>query len=438
MSNHTFNQLTSQTNLLSSINKALSEIEADVETANTHHSNNTQNLTDIETLITTTNNRLPSALTGSGNLKVCLQELGNEGSERLNVDIGSAVVQLPTALTGEGNLKVSIQEDHTHNLSTSANQVLTNSKLDTIATNTANIKISTDSVNLNVDTLESLQGTTNTNLTNILSKNTEAEVHLSNIDTGIDVLEACVGSNKVNVNISSGSMALASGASTEAKQDNVITKLTEIDTAVDTIDSVLDASLVKQTNLETLITSTNSKIDTLDSVLDASLVKQTNLETLITTLDGVQDNVLTKLGEVDAVLDNIKVDTEAIETAVEALNTRDSLTTSLIIDGESISSGGGTHTTGSIEITKRPKGDGKILFLIKVATVAPSDIAIRFLASGDNSNFFKIPLSFQQNENTDTGVGRVATLAFVPRYLKVELTNGNFSSASTCSVHMFI
>ena len=34
-------------------------------------------------------------------------------------------------------------------------------------------------------------------------------------------------------------------------------------------------------------------------MLDASLVKQTNLETLITALDAVQDNALTKLGEIE-------------------------------------------------------------------------------------------------------------------------------------------
>ena len=60
--------------------------------------------------LTSIDNKLPSVLTGSGNLKVCIQELGNEGSERLNVDVGSTVGQLPTALTGEGNLKVSIQD----------------------------------------------------------------------------------------------------------------------------------------------------------------------------------------------------------------------------------------------------------------------------------------------------------------------------------------
>ncbi len=76
---------------------------------------------------------LPSALTGSGNLKVCLQELGNEGSERLNVDVGDDITQLPTALTGEGNLKVSIQEDHTHNLATSAKQDTSIGHLATVA-----------------------------------------------------------------------------------------------------------------------------------------------------------------------------------------------------------------------------------------------------------------------------------------------------------------
>ena len=72
----------------------------------------------VEALITASNTslssidtKLPSVLTGSGNLKVCIQELGNEGSERLNVDIGDDITQLPTALTGAGNFKVSIQEN---------------------------------------------------------------------------------------------------------------------------------------------------------------------------------------------------------------------------------------------------------------------------------------------------------------------------------------
>ncbi len=255
------------------------------------------------------------------------------------------------------------------------------------------------------------------------------ETTLTAIETSVQALDNSVDGNYLNVNLNvagtdvdanSGNKSAASQRVCIATDDVPIalvnTKLDHLSDNLDTIETTLTAIETDQAALEVLHTATNSKIDTMDSVLD---------------------NILTKNGEIDAVLDNIKVDTEAIETAVEALNTRDLLATTLIIDGESISSGGGTHTTASIEITKRPKGDGKLLFLIRVATVSPSDIAIAFLASGDNSNFFKLPLSFQTNENTTTGVGRVATLSFIPRYLKVELTNGNFSSASTCSVHMF-
>ncbi len=104
--------------------------------------------TTTNTKLTSIDTKLPTALTGSGNLKVCIQELGNEGSERLNVDVGTAVAQLPTALTGEGNLKVSIQEDFTHNLATSALQTLGNAsltsidtKLPTALTGSGNLKV---------------------------------------------------------------------------------------------------------------------------------------------------------------------------------------------------------------------------------------------------------------------------------------------------------
>ncbi len=142
---------------------------------------------------------LPTALTGSGNLKVSIQELGNEGSERLNVDVGNTVSQLPTALTSEGNLKVSVQEDFTHNLSTSAKQ--------------------------------------DTQIT-----------HLSEIEGAVETLEACVGSNKVNVNISSGVSDLA----TESTLNIIAEEFTKCDTdnVVITGGVVLPASLTGSGNLK--------------------------------------------------------------------------------------------------------------------------------------------------------------------------------------------
>jgi len=161
--------------------------------------------------------QLPSALTGSGNLKVCIQELGNEGSERLNTD---AIVDgmrggLPTALTGDGNLKVSIQEDHTHNLALASHQT---------------------SILGAVDGLEGLIGTTNTNL--------------ATIDGSINTIEACVNSDKVDVNISSGNIT---GFATSTLQSNMDTKLLAIKNAVELLDNAVSGN-----ELQVDIVSTNT------------------------------------------------------------------------------------------------------------------------------------------------------------------------------------
>ena len=144
-------------------------------------------------------------------------------------------------------------------------------------------------------------------------------------------------------------------------QDNALTKLGEIDTAIDTIDSVLDASLVKQTNLETLLTAANvdhaanevllTSVDqklgdietavqgtitvdgtvtanlsaTDNAVLDAMVVDlaalevlQTSTNSLLTTLDGVQDNALTKLGEIETSADALIAANHTDLVAIEA------------------------------------------------------------------------------------------------------------------------
>ena len=170
---------------------------------------------------------LPATLTGSGNLKVCLQELGNEGSERLNIDVGSTVAQLPTQLTSEGNLKVSIQEDFTHNLSTSAKQDVGNG-------------------------------------------------HLSNIDTGIDVLEACVGSNKVNVNISSGNI---SGFSTSALQGTTNGKLDTINSSLGDVATESTLQTIAEFNCDTTDVTITGGV-----VLPASLTGSGNLKVCLQEL----------------------------------------------------------------------------------------------------------------------------------------------------------
>jgi len=137
------------------------------------------NTDGLETLIGTTNTKLagglPSALTGSGHLSISIDEIGNTGSEKLNVNLDTQISQhFPTALSGSGRLKV---ESH----------ITDHSK-------------------------ESKQDT--------------AIGHLSNIDTGIDNIEACVAANKVNVNISSGSIT---GFATESTLNDAEVHLGSID-----------------------------------------------------------------------------------------------------------------------------------------------------------------------------------------------------------------
>jgi len=91
---------------------------------------------------------------------------------------------------------------------------------------------------------------------------------------------ASVGTDELRVDIVSGTISLPSGSSTEAKQDDGITKLTEIDNAIDTtnsylltIDSVLNSSLIKQTEID-------NAIDAMSAKLPATLGQKANASSL--------------------------------------------------------------------------------------------------------------------------------------------------------------
>ena len=112
--------------------------------------------------------KIPAALTGSGNLKVCIQELGNEGSERLNVDVGDDITQLPTALTGSGNLKVSIQEEFNSGLS----------KETTLTAMSAKLPDALDSGNLKVSS-QLISSEAQTNTTMNISANSEGSLEIN-------------------------------------------------------------------------------------------------------------------------------------------------------------------------------------------------------------------------------------------------------------------
>ena len=253
----------------------------------------------------------------------------------------------------------------------------------------------------------------NTNLVNIFSRQDDILTATNAVKTNTQSVENCVSSNKLNVNISSGigdlatestlqtiaefncdttdvtisSSALPSGAATQATLSaaevhlgNVETKLTsldlrlaaeavllsailakngEIETSADALiaanhtdlvaleasaDALIAANHTDLVALEASLTSMESKMDAdnvvydnqltklteIDTVLDnskttldASLGKQTTLNSLIVTLDTVQDNALTKLGEIetsaDALIAANHTDLVALEASLSAM-----------------------------------------------------------------------------------------------------------------------
>ena len=80
---------------------------------------------------------------------------------------------------------------------------------------------------------------------------------------------------------------------------NILTKLTEIDTVLDTSKTVHDNILTKNTNNETLLTAIDEDTGNIKTATESCATDLAAIEVLITTLDGVQDNVLTKLGEIE-------------------------------------------------------------------------------------------------------------------------------------------
>ncbi len=289
---------------------------------------------------------------------------------------------------------------------------------------------------------EAKQDVIETTLTAIETDAAAIEVLLTGIDsdtdaikTAVQALDNAVDGNylNANINIAGADVDANSGNKSGASQRVVIAT---DDVNMSAIKTATEASATDLAALEVLQTSTNTKLDHLSGDLDTLETTLTAIETDQAALEVLHTATNSALTTMDAVLDAIKVDTEAIETAVEAINTRDALTTTLIIDGQSVASGGGTHTSSSFEVTKLPP-DGKLKFLIRISGVSTNEIGPTIQVSADDTNFFGVDLGFITQGGAVTGVGQFFTCAFPAKHFKITLSNSSFSSNATCSVHLF-
>tara|TARA_R110002126_G_scaffold13154_3_gene57468 strand:+ start:161 stop:1708 length:1548 start_codon:yes stop_codon:yes gene_type:complete len=209
--------------------------------------------------------------------------------------------------------------------------------LQTIATNTANINVNVGDVEINVADMEALQTTTNSLLSTIdgvLDVNVgqltaidnvldNSLVKLGEIDTAIDTIDTVLDASlvkhtnnetlitamsaklpaslgqKANANSISTCRSSTAGAYDLSARTTIATASTNTKLLCDSeghlqVDIVSAPAIADVSGL-----STHAKQDTIIGHIDGleTLVGATN--TLLTTLDGVQDNALTKLGEIE-------------------------------------------------------------------------------------------------------------------------------------------
>ncbi len=296
---------------------------------------------------------------------------------------------------------------------------------------------------------EAKQDVIETTLTAIETDAAAIEVLLTGIDadtdaikTSVAALDNAVDGNYLNVNLNvAGTDVDGNSGNKSAASQRVVIATDDVNMSA--IKTATEASATDLAALEVLQTATNSKLDTLETTLTAIETDAAALEVLVTatnskidTLDAVQDNALTKLGEIDAVLDNIKVDTEAVETAVEAIQTHTQMTTVQMFSGETVNSGGDTHTSSATEIIKSPANGLNFLIKSSSGSVDAGDFAVNFLVSGDNSSYSTLNTTFKQAVN-DGLFQQVRIANYVPKFIKMTITNNDFSSNSDFDAFLF-
>ena len=279
-------------------------------------------------------------------------------------------------LTKNGEIETSmnslISANHTDLVALEASLTSMEAKQDTMIGHNDGVETILTAIDGRVDGLETLQGTTNTHLSeiegavetlescvsgtelqvdivggNITGFATEttlsaaeahlgtidtnisnAEDHLGNIETAVQLLDNAISGNEMQVDIVTST--LPSGASTLAKQDTIIGHVNGIEGLLGTIDSDTNDIKTAVEILDNAISGNEMQVDIVTSALPSgasTLAKQDDIighvngiEGLLTTIDSDTGAILAKNTEIDSVLDTIKVDTEAIETAVEKLS----------------------------------------------------------------------------------------------------------------------
>ena len=233
---------------------------------------------------------------------------------------------------------------------------VTNNKLDVNATLVAGATIDIGDVDMFLDGGTAVLGGAGAVAAGVLrvtlASDDPAVVSLDEIESAIEAIEGAVDGSYLNVNMNlagsdaqagEGTITATTQRVTIATDDDGVAHLatiagdtTSIQTAVELLDNAISGAGFNITQLgsaavpigagteaaalRVTIANNSTGLISIDDGGGVITVDGTVTANLSSTDNTVLDNILTKNTEIDAVLDTIKVDTEAIETAVELLD----------------------------------------------------------------------------------------------------------------------
>ncbi len=183
---------------------------------------------------------------------------------------------------------------------------------------------------------------------------------------------------------------------------------------------VRDADNITQT------TAINTALATIDGVLDNSLVQQTAVNTALATIDGVLDNSLVQQTAVNTALGTLETSNQAIKTAVEGTLSvsAPTITTSISTLANAVSvADSATQTTASVDL-------GGVRRCGVFGDLPDSSANIKVQVSADDSTFYD---NTEQTIYID-GSAYYKTIEMDARYVRLEYTNSSGSAKTWTAI----
>ena len=196
-------------------------------------------------------------------------------------------------------------------------------------------------------------------------------------------------------------------------QTGGVSKLLSVDSAGRAV--VRDADNIAQT------TAINTALGTIDGVLDNSLIQQTAVNTALSTIDGVLDNSLIQQTAVNTGLATLETSNQAIKTAVEgtlSVSAPALTTTSVVLESATSVADAGVELTASTDL-------GGVRNISIFGSLDDTTGNIKVEVSADNSTFFE---NSEQTVFIDSSNNYCKSMPIDARYVRFKYTNGSGSA----------